>query len=56
MKSKERPWALTKEGPTCEVKKDHEGPKVQKRRKKKKRRGPRLRPRARSPSLRKQIL
>ena len=30
MKSKERPWALTKEGPIHEVKKDHEGPKSQK--------------------------
>ena len=30
MKSKERPWALTKEGPTREVKKDHEGLKAQK--------------------------
>ena len=34
-KSKERPWALTKEGPTREVKKDHEGLKAQKRKKKK---------------------
>ena len=30
MKSKERPWALTKEGPAREVKKDHEGLKAQK--------------------------
>ena len=30
MKSKERPWALTKEGPIHEVKKDNEGPKSQK--------------------------
>ena len=30
MKSKERPWALTKEGPACEVKKDREGLKAQK--------------------------
>ena len=33
MKSKERPWALTTEGPACEVKKDHEGPKAQKKEK-----------------------
>lgn len=30
MKSKERPWALEKEGPTREVKKDHVDPKTQK--------------------------
>ena len=36
MKRKERLWALTKEGPTCEVKKDHEGPKAQKEGKRKK--------------------
>ena len=36
MKSKERPWVLTKEGLIYEVKKDHEGPKSQKERKKKK--------------------
>ena len=30
MKSKERPWVLTKEGLIYEVKKDHEGPKPQK--------------------------
>ena len=36
MKSKERPWALTKEGPIHEVKKDHEGPKSQKEGKRKK--------------------
>ena len=30
MKSKERPWVLTKENPIHEVKKDHEGPKSQK--------------------------
>ena len=35
MKSKERPWALTKECPIHEVKKDYEDPKVPKRRKKK---------------------
>ena len=35
MKSKERPWVSTKEGPIHEVKKDHEGPKSQKRRKRK---------------------
>ena len=32
MKSKERPWALTKEGPIHEVKKDHEGAKSKKKR------------------------
>ena len=50
MKSKERPWVLTKEGLIYEVKKDHEGPKSQKERKKErnnnnnkeKRRGSRL--------------
>ena len=36
MKSKERPWALTKEGPIHEVKTDHEGPKSQKEGKRKK--------------------
>ena len=36
MKSKERPWALTKEGPIHEVKKGHEGSKSQKEGKKKK--------------------
>ena len=36
MKSKERPWALTKEGPTHEVKKDHEGVRSQKEGKRKK--------------------
>ena len=36
MKSKERPRALTKEGSTHEVKKDHGGRKVQKERKRKK--------------------
>ena len=36
MKSKERPLALTKEGPTREVKKDHEGRKAQKEGKRKK--------------------
>ena len=30
MKSKERPWVLTKEDIIHEVKKDHEGPKSQK--------------------------
>ena len=30
IKSKERPWALTKENPIHEAKKDHEGPKSQK--------------------------
>ena len=30
MKSKERLWALIKEGPIHEVMKDHEGPKSQK--------------------------
>ena len=30
MKSKERPWALTKEGLIHEVKKDHKDPKSQK--------------------------
>ena len=55
MKSKERPWALTKEGPTREVKNDHESPKAQKegkkiykKGKKKKRRGPKLRPRSKA--------
>ena len=60
MKSKKRPWVLTKEGPTHKVKKDHEGPKAQKegkrKKKSKKRRGPRLRPRVGSPSPRKRIL
>ena len=36
MKSKERPWVLTKEGPIHETKKDHEGPKSQKEGKRKK--------------------
>ena len=36
MKSKERPRALTKEGPTHEVKKDHGGRKAQKEGKRKK--------------------
>ena len=36
MKSKERPWALTKEGSTCEVKKDYEGPKPKKKEKERK--------------------
>ena len=36
MKSKERPWVLTKEGLIYEVKKDHEGPKSQKEGKKRK--------------------
>ena len=35
MKSKERPWVLTKEGPIDEIKKDVEGPKSQKEGKKK---------------------
>ena len=35
MKSKERPWVLTKEGLIYEVKKDHEGPKSHKEGKKK---------------------
>ena len=35
MKSKKRPWALTKEDPIHEAKKDHEGPKSQKEGKKK---------------------
>ena len=35
MNSKERLWALTKEGPIHEVKKDHESPKSQKEEKKK---------------------
>ena len=35
MKSKERSWVLTKEGPIHKVKKDYEGPKSQKRRKRK---------------------
>ena len=30
MKSKERPWVLTKEGPIDEIKRDDEGPKSQK--------------------------
>ena len=34
MRSKEIPWALTKEGPIHEVKKDHEGPKSQEGKKK----------------------
>ena len=34
--SKERPWALTKEGPIHEVKKDHEGLESQKKKRKKK--------------------
>ena len=29
MKSKEGPWALVKEGPTHEVKNDHDDPKAQ---------------------------
>ena len=33
MNSKERPWALTKERSIHEVKKDHEGPKSQKKEK-----------------------
>ena len=36
MNSKERPWALIKEGPIYEVNKDHEGPKFQKEGKRKK--------------------
>ena len=36
MKSKDRPWTLTKEGPIHEVKNDHEGPKSQKEEKRKK--------------------
>ena len=36
VKSKEKPWALTKEDPIHEVKKDHEGPKSQKEGKRKK--------------------
>ena len=36
MKSKEKSRALTKEGPTREVKKDYESPKAQKERKRKK--------------------
>ena len=36
MKSKERSWVLTKEGPIHEVKKDHEGLKSQKEGKRKK--------------------
>ena len=35
MRSKERPWVLTKESLIHEVKKDHEGPKSQKEGKKK---------------------
>ena len=35
MKNKERSWALTKEDPILEVKKDHEGPKSQKEEKRK---------------------
>ena len=35
MKNKERSWALTKEDPILEVKKDHEGPNSQKEGKKK---------------------
>ena len=35
MKSKERPWVLTKEGPIDEIKRDDEGPKSQKEGKKK---------------------
>ena len=50
MKSKERPCALTKEGPIHEVKKGHEGPKSPKKKKKK-----RLRPRVGSTSTRKRI-
>ena len=57
MKSKKRSGVLTKECLTREVKNGHEGPKAQKRRKKKekgkKRRGTRLRPRAGSPSSKK---
>lgn len=30
MKRKEKPWALTKEGPAREAKKNHEDPKAQK--------------------------
>ena len=63
MKSKEWPWDLTKEGPAREVKKEHEGQKVQKEGKRKKkvkgrrrRRGPKLRPWVGSPSSRKRIL
>ena len=37
MKSKERPWVLTKEIPTYEVNKDHEGLKAQKEEKKEER-------------------
>ena len=33
MKIKAKPWALTKEGLAHEVKKDHEGPKAQKKEK-----------------------
>ena len=33
MKIKAKPWALTKEGSAREVKKDHEGPKAQKKEK-----------------------
>ena len=36
MKSKEKPWTLTKEDPIHKVKKDHEGPKFQKEGKRKK--------------------
>ena len=36
MKSKARPWALTKERPTHKAKKDHEGPKAQKKEKERK--------------------
>ena len=36
VKSKEKPWALTKEDPIHEVKKNHEGPKSQKEGKRKK--------------------
>ena len=35
MRSKEKPWVLTKDGPIHEAKKDHEGPKSQKEGKKK---------------------
>ena len=58
MKSKEGPWALTKEDPACEVKKDHGGPNAQKEgkwKKKVKRSGPKLGPQTGPPSSRKWV-
>ena len=42
MKSKERPWALTKEGPIHEVKKNQSPKKNEKERNNNNKRGPRL--------------